>query len=213
VTAAKARAVTRAVAVPQRSCRVRLCNGRAAWRAATVLQRWCRVRSCNGLALVLLRRCCDGVPRAVPQRPCRDGRAAWSAVAVLPRAVVPRAVVRRSCQVRRCNGRAASGAVVWRAVPRRPGACGGLTRTAARWRGGVSPTAVDPCSGAVVVCVPWRSGAVRTVAGRWRGRHDVMRLPRGPESCCFKSGMHLHAHLPSRMPPLPWCQRAVRDDR
>jgi len=115
--------------------------------------------------------------------------------------------------VRRCDGCAASGAVVWRAVPRRPGACGGLTRAAARWRGGVSSTAVDSCSGAAVVCVRWRSGAVHTVAGRWRGRHDVMRLPRGPESCCFKSGMHLHAHLPSRMPPFPWCQRAVRDDR
>jgi len=113
-------------------CRVRCLDGRAAHSAATfvpraVTRRTCRVRprrSCRVRCLEGLAASATVVPRAVVRRSCRarchDGRAAWGAATVVPRAaptVVPRAVPRRSCRVRCRDGRAACGR----------GACGAAT--------------------------------------------------------------------------------------
>jgi len=92
--------------------------------------RWsCHVQLCAGHAAC-------GVATAVPRAQCCDGRAMCGAAIV-----VPCVFVRRSCHIRAAT-------VVPRAFLRR--SYGALC---VRWqRGGVTPTAVGPCSGAAA----WR---------------------------------------------------------
>jgi len=141
-----------ATAVPlRRSCVVRSCDGRAACDAVTAACRsWVRCldvsRACGASMAVLcrvrLRWSCHvqlcaghaacGAATAVPRARCCDGRAMCGAAIV-----VPCVFVRRSCHVRAAT-------VVSRALLRRL-----YSACCVRWqRGGVTPTAVGPCSGA-----------------------------------------------------------------